>query len=196
MNLFRGAAVMAMLVLFFACGDPKPPKNTSTAGNTGSDGGPTIYDNVDPDPVDPEMEVTDYTVRDEPVIYEADRLAIDEVDRNATIKEDLNWDPIFFEFDKATLTEEAKASLQDYSQILMRNRNLIVLLEGHCDNRGTEEYNMALGERRAQQVKRYLTELGVGSNQLRTISYGELRPLVADDNEGAWARNRRVAFTF
>ena len=195
MKLERGAVVMAMLIFLFACGDPKPPKNVSSTANN-DNSGPTIYDKVDPDPVDPEMEVKDYTVTDDPIIYEADRLAIEDPDQDQSINVDLDWDPIFFEFDKATLTEDAKNALQDYSKILLGNSSLIVLLEGHCDNRGTEEYNMALGERRAQQVKRYLSSLGVGSNQLRTISYGELRPINPDDNEGAWANNRRVAFTF
>ena len=185
---------MALVVFLISCGDPKPPKSVSSAANT-DNSGPTIYDKVDPDPVDPEMEVKDYTVTDDPVIYEADRLTIDDP-QDESMNVDLDWDPIFFEFDKAILTEDAKMALQDYSKILLGNRNVIVLLEGHCDNRGTEEYNMALGERRAQQVKRYLSSLGVSSNQLRTISYGELRPLNADDNESAWASNRRVAFTF
>ncbi len=109
---------------------------------------------------------------------------------------DLDWPPIFFEFDQDVLSETAKRELADHAEEFKRNPSLVVLLEGHCDTRGTEDYNLALGERRAQSVRRYLVQLGVAENRMRTMSYGEMRPLETGENEAAWSRNRRVSFTF
>ena len=108
----------------------------------------------------------------------------------------LDWEPIYFDFDQAALTSRAREKLKRYASTLKQNPKLPVLLEGHCDTRGTENYNLALGERRAQAVKRYLEQLGVPPSQMRTISYGELKPLKPDQTEQAWAQNRRVSFTF
>ncbi len=108
----------------------------------------------------------------------------------------LDWPPIFFEFDQDELSETAKRELADHAEVLKSNATLAVLLEGHCDTRGTEDYNLALGERRAQAVRRYLVQLGVPEDRLRTMSYGEMRPLENSESESAWARNRRVSFTF
>jgi peptidoglycan-associated lipoprotein len=77
---------------------------------------------------------------------------------------------------------------------MISNAQKVIAIEGHCDERGTEEYNIALGERRANSAKRYLINLGVKSGQLSTISYGEERPADPGQNEGAWAKNRRGAF--
>lgn len=108
----------------------------------------------------------------------------------------LDWPPIFFEFDQDELSETAKRELAEHAEVLKANASLVVLLEGHCDTRGTEDYNLALGERRAQAVRRYLVQLGVPEDRLRTMSYGEMRPLENGENDAAWARNRRVSFTF
>lgn len=101
--------------------------------------------------------------------------------------------PIYFSFDDYSLTPEARTSLQNLAECLKSNR-VTVTLEGHCDERGTEEYNMTLGERRANSVKRYLDNLGVESSKLRTVSYGKERPVAYGSNEDAWAKNRRVEF--
>ena len=76
----------------------------------------------------------------------------------------------------------------------MAHPDVSVIIEGHCDERGTSEYNMALGDRRAQSAKSYLVDLGIGSRRLMTISYGEERPLDPSHNERAWAKNRRDQF--
>lgn len=98
-----------------------------------------------------------------------------------------------FAFNDYSLTPETRAALQTLAECLRENR-VNVTLEGHCDERGTEEYNMALGERRASAVKRYLVNLGVEENRLRTVSYGKERPVAYGSNEAAWAQNRRVEF--
>jgi peptidoglycan-associated lipoprotein len=101
---------------------------------------------------------------------------------------------INFEFDQAGLTDEAKKGLDDLGQALKANPQFAVTIEGHADERGTPEYNLALGEQRAQAVKAYLVALGVDATRIDTISYGEQRPIDAAKDELAWAINRRVHF--
>lgn len=103
---------------------------------------------------------------------------------------------IFFEFDSSTLSTEAEAILKAKAEWMRRNPSLTIVIEGHCDNRGTTEYNLALGERRAESVKGFLIDLGVSDTRIRTISYGEERPLAPGDDENAWAQNRRAHFEF
>ncbi|PIE90368.1 MAG: peptidoglycan-associated lipoprotein [Acidobacteria bacterium] len=105
-----------------------------------------------------------------------------------------DWSPVFFEFDKAQLTLQAREKLNRYAVQLKNNRNWRILIEGHCDVRGTEAYNQALGEKRAEAVRRFLLDLGVNSNQMNTISYGELKPLIPEETEDAWTMNRRAEF--
>lgn len=99
-----------------------------------------------------------------------------------------------FEFDKASLTEEAKAILKGNAEWLKANPKAEVLIEGYCDERGTDEYNMGLGEKRAASVRAYLISLGIDAARLFTISYGEEKPLDPGHNEEAWAKNRRAQF--
>jgi peptidoglycan-associated lipoprotein len=103
-------------------------------------------------------------------------------------------DPVYFDFDQATLTQLAKDTLVRNAEWLRANPQTRVQVEGHCDERGTAEYNLALGERRAEAVKSYLTSLGIDSTRLVTISYGKERPADPGHTEEAWARNRRVEF--
>ncbi len=103
---------------------------------------------------------------------------------------------IFFEFDSSTLSAEAESILRAKAEWMRRNPSLAIIIEGHCDNRGTTEYNLALGERRAESVKGFLIDLGTAETRIRTISYGEERPLATGDNERAWAQNRRAHFEF
>ena len=97
----------------------------------------------------------------------------------------------YFEYDKAVLAQSDLRSLQLHAGILRRNPDRSVVIEGHCDERGTREYNLALGERRANAAKAYLVALGVDANRLNTISYGKERPEALGSNESAWAQNRR-----
>ena len=100
---------------------------------------------------------------------------------------------ITFEYDRASLTSEARGILSNNANWI-KNFKGTVQVEGHCDERGTIEYNLALGERRAVSVKNYLVSLGVASNKLTIISYGEEKPLVRGESEDAWGRNRRANF--
>ena len=98
----------------------------------------------------------------------------------------------FFNYDESTLSAEAQSALQTSANWLTKNPQYNLLIEGHCDERGTEQYNLALGDRRANTAKDYLTTLGVDSARIRTVSYGEERPFDPGHDESAWAKNRRA----
>jgi peptidoglycan-associated lipoprotein len=100
-------------------------------------------------------------------------------------------DRVFYGFDKYNLGPKARQTLQRQAAWLKRYPSVVISVQGHCDERGTREYNLALGERRANSAKNYLVALGVNPNRIRTISYGKERPAVAGSNEAAWAQNRR-----
>ena len=102
--------------------------------------------------------------------------------------------PIYFGFDDYTLSPEAQATLNRMAEALKANKSAVIQIEGHCDERGTVEYNLALGERRAQSVKNFLSQLGVEGARLSTISYGEEKPVDQAHTEEAWAKNRRAEF--
>ena len=103
-------------------------------------------------------------------------------------------DRVFFEFDRSDITSEAQQILERQASWLQRYPNVSVTIEGHCDERGTREYNLALGERRAAAVKNVLVAAGIPASRIATISYGKERPIVLGSNEEAWAQNR-VAIT-
>jgi len=104
-------------------------------------------------------------------------------------------DDIHFEFDSSTLTPEAQLTLKKKAEWLQNNPEAMSTIEGHCDDRGTSEYNLALGDRRATSAKNFLVDLGISASRLTTISYGEERPIDPGQNEDAWAKNRRCHFT-
>ena len=101
---------------------------------------------------------------------------------------------IYFDFDKSNLKPESQTILKKKATFLRDNPSYDVLIEGNCDNRGTEEYNLALGERRAASARDFLMALGIASSRIKMISYGELRPADPRNNEAAWAANRRDEF--
>ena len=102
---------------------------------------------------------------------------------------------IYFDFDKSNLKPAAQESLLRKAEWLLENSDVTVTIEGHCDERGTNEYNLALGDRRAESAKAFLLNLGVSASRLTTISYGEERPVCFDRDEECWAKNRRAHFT-
>ncbi len=101
---------------------------------------------------------------------------------------------IHFGFDRYDLTPKAREILSQNAEVLLKNPGTKIQIEGHCDERGTIEYNLALGERRANAAKQYLTSLGVSKDSMLTISYGEEMPVDPGHNEEAWAQNRRSHF--
>jgi peptidoglycan-associated lipoprotein len=100
-------------------------------------------------------------------------------------------DRVFFDYNESDLKPEARATLDRQAAWLKKYPSVSSTIEGHCDERGTREYNLALGERRATAVKNYLVADGIGADRLKTISYGKERPAVLGSNEAAWAQNRR-----
>ena len=100
-------------------------------------------------------------------------------------------DRVFFATNESILTTASRETLRAQAAWLRENSNITIVLEGHADERGTREYNLALGEKRAQAVKNYLIGLGISPDRVSTISYGKERPAVVGSNDGAWAQNRR-----
>jgi peptidoglycan-associated lipoprotein len=108
--------------------------------------------------------------------------------------EEFEREHIYFAFDDAGLTADSQAILKKKASFLLENRHKKVLIEGHCDERGSVEYNLALGQRRAASARNFLIYLGVEPSRMRTLSYGKERPLDPGHNEEAWAKNRRDQF--
>jgi len=116
-------------------------------------------------------------------------MSAEEIEKSGLLAE------IYFDLDKADLRDADRETLTKNAAALKRFDFLRVTVEGHCDERGTVEYNQALGQKRAEAVQQYLTELGLGGERFRVISYGKERPASEGHDEAAWARNRRVEFT-
>jgi peptidoglycan-associated lipoprotein len=123
---------------------------------------------------------------------ELERQRLMEMQRQAIEK--IGADKIYFAFDSNELTQESRQILTEKADLLKANPALNLLIEGHCDERGTNEYNLALGERRARVAYEFLVLLGVNPSRLSIISYGEEYPAVQGSNEAAWAKNRRDEF--
>ena len=126
-----------------------------------------------------------------PVIGEEDDFAsrsLEELNRESPLQ------PLFFEYDRAELSAEGQAVLQANADILRRYPTWVITIEGHCDERGSPEYNLGLGERRALLVQEYLVGLGLSSDQISTVSYGKEFPFDPGHTAEAWARNRRAHF--
>lgn len=101
-------------------------------------------------------------------------------------------DRVFFDYDSSAIDSDGQGVLSSQAAWLNQNPSVSVTLEGHCDERGTREYNIALGERRAYSAKKFLVSQGVAANRISTVSYGKERPAVVGSDEGSWAQNRRA----
>lgn len=128
-----------------------------------------------------------------PVVRKAQPVAPAPAPAPAPVKSVMLGD-IFFDFDRSIITPESQAQLRDNAEWMAQNKSKSLVCEGHCDERGTAEYNMALGERRAESAKESLMSLGVSGDRLSTISYGEEKPFAIGHDEAAWSQNRRVHF--
>lgn len=126
---------------------------------------------------------------DEPEVVEE---VVDEPDTDEMDMAPPSLEDVFFAFDKYNLSAEARSSLQQNADELKRVTDAKLLIEGHCDERGTKSYNLALGEKRANAAKDYLVQLGISASRIETISYGKERPFAMGHNEAAWAKNRRA----
>jgi peptidoglycan-associated lipoprotein len=149
---------------------------------------------------DPTTPVVTEPIPAEPVVEEPE--PVDTVPSGPTAEDFARMAPqeygiedIFFAFDQYTLSTEAMMILEASARVMKEHSGLVYVIEGHCDDRGTVEYNLALGEKRAQEVRDYLMTLGLPASQLRLTSYGEERPFARGSNESAWALNRRAHFS-
>lgn len=112
--------------------------------------------------------------------------------RDAVVEQKTALETVYFNLDSSSLDDAGMNTLKNNEEYLKANPNINVVVEGHCDERGTTEYNLALGQRRALKVKEYYVQLGIAPNRIATISYGEEMPAVKMNNESAWAKNRRA----
>ena len=118
----------------------------------------------------------------------------DDATASTSSGDDMALNPVYFAYDQFSLSADSRAVLKAHGQKLMNNADMRVVIEGHCDERGTDEYNLALGERRARSIRDYLVNLGVPTSRLTMISYGEERPAMFGSSEEAWGKNRRGEF--
>ena len=144
---------------------------------------------VTPNPPAPTQRVEDRTPVAQPLADESiTNKSLDDLNRDSPLK------PVFFLLDSAELDESGRAIAQANAGVLKKYSAWGITIEGHCDERGTAEYNLALGERRAVAVKTYLSSLGVSADRIRTVSYGKEFPFDMGHSEDAWAKNRRGHF--
>lgn len=124
----------------------------------------------------------------------ADKAKKEAAEKAAAILKELQIPDIFFDYDKYNLKPLAQTTLKNGAPAYLKYRDYKLVVEGHCDERGTAEYNLALGEKRAMEAAKFLTDLGIEKERIKTISYGKEMPLEKASNEDAWAKNRRAHF--
>jgi len=154
--------------------------------------------------VEPEAEEAVPTTEEaQPVVEEPEEVA-EEVTRDESVAEDERAlmaardaflrEHIYFAFDKYNLDDAAQGVLMSKADFLRENPDIYITIEGHCDERGTNEYNLALGDRRAESAKSFLVDMGIEAYRISTVSYGEERPLCNESIEECWSKNRRDQF--
>jgi len=158
---------------------PTPPPPAAVATAAGPSGPP-----APPEPVREPVLVPPEPVRPDNITSNS----LDELNKQGLLK------PVFFEYDSSELTQAGIATLNENSTTMKRNASWTVTIEGHCDERGTPEYNLVLGDRRAVAARTYLVSLGVPADKLRTVSYGKEFPFDPGHDESAYAKNRRAHF--
>ena len=185
MDTFRQSAVVALLLAALVAGGCGKPKKPTTMPAPAPATPPAVTT-----PSGPPQKVEEATPVAQPTLEE-DAIggrSLDDLNRDSPLK------PAFFGLDSAELDAEGQAAVQSNSELLKKYASWTITIEGHCDERGTAEYNLALGERRAVAVKTYLVSLGISPDRLRTVSYGKEFPFDPAHNEQAWSKNRRAHF--
>jgi peptidoglycan-associated lipoprotein len=184
-----GPAVLAvMMLLAFGCAKKQEVK--STEGAPGAPAAPPAAAKEGPP-----AGITTETMKPEtPKPSTEERLAAAEAGAAVTKEQPSPFQDIHFDFDKSAIREDAKPVLAAVADYLKKNKGAKLLIEGHCDERGTPEYNMALGDRRAESAQGYLASLGIPKSALSTVSFGKEKPADSGHGEAAWAKNRRAHF--
>jgi len=185
-TLSRAMIVVALLATVTACGGKTPPKPVPTASpdpfpaaNSGGAGVTSTPRPPDTLPVPPDTN---------PTVKPYANLNPDQINEKAILK------PVFFSYDSDELDEAARKTLDANAQLLRDYSAWVLTVEGHCDERGTPEYNLALGDRRALAAKNYLLSLGITADRLKTVSYGKEFPFNPGHDESSWTQNRRAQF--
>ena len=184
MQSLRAAVVVALLLILMisaGCGKKKPA--TSPAP-------PAVPPGVTTPPDTPAQPVEERTpVATEPIAEDTiGAKSLDDLNRDSPLK------PAFFGLDSAELDAAGQGVVQSNAELLKKYGSWVITIEGHCDERGTAEYNLALGERRAVAVRTYLVSLGISPDRVRTVSYGKEFPFEPAHTEAAWSKNRRAHF--
>jgi peptidoglycan-associated lipoprotein len=175
----------ALLLVVGACGPKASPdlptdvKTSSSTSSTSPDRGATDVRDRPPTSTDDQT----------PEILPQEVRAADEMARQKGLIGD-----IYFDFDKYDLKPEARERLSKNAEFMKQNAKYVVEIQGHCDERGTNDYNVALADRRANAAREYMATLGIAAARLKTVSFGEERPVCTDHNESCWWRNRRGEF--
>jgi len=177
--------VLLLTVVVAACGKKKPPvaRPMPPPSNTADVNPPP----TPPPPPQPVIE-TPIPVPTMPADDRISSTSIDDLNRDSPLK------PLFYLLDSADVSPEGQQVLQANAAVLKKYPTMQITIEGHCDERGTAEYNLALGERRALAAKNYLVSLGIPADRVRTVSYGKEFPFDAGHEDAAWSKNRRAHF--
>ena len=176
---------LVTLVAVGACAKKKPPVSRPTTPPSGSTG--TATGGRPPAPPEPVREPV--PVPAEPIT--SDTLSATDID---TLNKNSPFQPIFYGYDQDAIEEAGQQALNANAELMKKYPTWIVTIEGHSDERGTAEYNLALGERRALAARNYLVSLGIPADRLRTVSYGKEFPFEPGHDEGSWSKNRRAHF--
>jgi peptidoglycan-associated lipoprotein len=189
LKAFVCGLVLIAAVLAPACRPKKKPVVTPTVTETTNTASIPTMTTTQPDPI---ATNTDFVQSDTQPPITSSQLPTDIEELNRVAQSRGYILDAFFEYNESTLSGDAQAALSSSADWLKKNPQYNLLVEGHCDERGTEQYNLALGDRRANIAKDYLTTLGVDAARIRTVSYGEERPFDNGHDESAWAKNRRA----
>ena len=188
---FIAGLVVILVVLAPACRSSRKKNDVKTSTTATTDTGAPIVADVRPtQPADSTIaEPRDFVQETRPV---EEVLPTDIEQLNRFVQDKGYVRDAFFTYDEATLDADAQAALTSSATWLRNNPGYNLLIEGHCDERGTEQYNLALGDRRAHTVREFLMTLGLEGSRIRTVSYGEERPFDEGHDDSAWAKNRRA----
>lgn len=181
------ATTLTIILLLFAIAAAACSKKTPPVARPAPPPADIAGGEATPPPSPPEP-VTEPTIVPAMPEDPIDTRSLDDLNRDSPLQ------PVFFALDSAELSPEAQATLQANAEILRKYDSWQITIEGHCDERGSAEYNLALGERRARAARDYLVSLGIPATRLRTVSYGKEFPFDPGHNEEAWAKNRRAHF--
>jgi peptidoglycan-associated lipoprotein len=176
--------VAAVVALSVACGGNPPPVTRPMPPPPPQDNAAATRPPEPPEPVREPVIVPPEPVRPDTITS----ASLDELNRNSPLR------PVFFEYDSSELTAAGQSALNENAGTLKKNGSWTITIEGHCDERGTAEYNLALGERRSVTARAYLVSLGISGDRLRTVSYGKEFPFDPGHDESAFAKNRRAHF--